>query len=530
LPGAAAANLLYKFFAISLPSLYVSSNWILEEEHGPIRQKSPVLTFGVAVISFLAALTLRLLGWPVFGNEAPFLFFIAAVALASWYGGLAPGILATILGAIAAAILFLPPINAQGTIEGAHILHNCVYMTIGVFISVLMKKLQDALESSSRSERELESRVEERTTELAHANLALQAEKNKFLGILDQMREAVYIVNPQYEIEYTNPAMEREFGPVIGQKCYQYLNGPAAVICPECKNTAVFDGKSFFGEWTSSKNNRVYDCFEAPIVTQSGIKGKLKIMHDITVLKDAEAELLSRHRQIERLSSELLTAQETERMRVSRELHDELGQSLTLVKLKIGMMDMNLPESQTSLKTQCKDVSVQVDQAIEGMRRLSRDLSPATVEALGITIALRRLAADFSKTGNIQISADIDDIDRLLPVHFNIMLFRVLQEGLNNMVKHSGATEATIALKKNEGAICFDLRDNGKGLDFKKENWEEKAKAPGLGLTIMRERVRTLGGTLMIQGHKDAGTRLHFVIPIKDKETGDGELPDNSGR
>jgi len=450
--------------------------------------------------------------------------------LASWYGGLAPGILATLLGAIASAILFLPPVNSEGKVEFAHILHICVYLATGLFVSFLMKRLHGAIERSRKAERELESRVQERTSELAQANRELQAEKNKLLGILDQMREAVYIVNPQYGIEYTNPAMVREFGPVDGQTCYQYLNGPGTSICPQCKNPDVFDGKSFIREWTSPKTNKVYDCFEAPIALQNGIQCKLKIMHDITGLKNAEAQLLLNHRQIQRLSSELLTAQETERIRISKELHDDLGQLLTLVKLKISLIEMNAPGSLPSLKTLCQDASDQVNQAIESMRRLLRDLSPVTVETLGITIALQRLVEDFDKIGEIRVTADIDDIDHLLSMQFNILLYRILQEGLNNVIKHSGATKATLSLKKRDSAIHFELQDNGKGLAFEKEDWEEKARAHSFGLTIMRERIRTLGGALTIQGSRNAGTRLHFVIPTRNKEIDDDELQDNSRR
>jgi len=211
-----------------------------------IHKKSPVLAFGMAIFSFLAALALRVLGWPVLGNEAPFLFFISALALASWYGGLVPGILATILGAIAAAFLFLPPVNAQGNIEITHIFHICVYVATGSFISVLMKKLHDSLERSSRAEYEMERRVQERTNQLAQANRELQLERNKLLGILDQMREAVYIVNPQYEVEYVNPAMERDFGPVEGQKCYQYLGNHGSAVCVHCKNPRYLREKAFY--------------------------------------------------------------------------------------------------------------------------------------------------------------------------------------------------------------------------------------------------------------------------------------------
>ncbi len=495
-----------------------------------IKKKSPTLTFGIALLSFLTALALRILGWPVMGDESPFLFFFSALAFASWYGGFGPGILATILGAIAVAVLFLPPINVKGSIEITHVLHISVFLATGAIISLLMEKLHRAIERSIQTERALESRVQERTIQLAEANRALEDEKDKFLGILDQMREGVFIVNPLYEIEYANPAMEREFGRIDGQRCYQLLRGPESAVCADCKNLEIFEGKSFFREYTSPKTSKVYDCFEAPIVNQNGIACKLKIMHDITSLKKAEEQLSINHRQIQQLSSELLTAQETERMRISRELHDDLGQSLTLIKLNISLVEMNLPGSQPLLKTYCRDASAQVSQAIENMRRLSRDLSPATVETLGITIALRRLAEDFDKIGRIRIIAEIDAIDHLLSTQFDILLYRILQEGLNNVIKHSGASEATISLKKSDGAIRFELQDNGKGLEVEKENWEAKARARSLGLTIMRERVRTLGGTLTIQSPGNAGTRLHFAIPISNKETDNDELPDCSGR
>jgi signal transduction histidine kinase len=518
-------------FAISAPRIYVFSvDTISKRRYVGLHKKSPILRYGAAILAFLTALALRIIGWPILGNDAPFLFFLSALALASWYGGFVPGILATLLGAIAAAYLFLPPVTPEGTVEFSHLLHISVYIATGVFVSFLMKQLHSAIERSTQAERELENRVQERTAQLAEANRELQVEKNKFTDILGQMREAVYIVNPQYEIEYANPAMERAFGQVSGQKCYQYLNGPEASICSWCKNPEVFEGKSFFQEWTSPRNNRIYDCFETSIVIQNGIQCKLKIFHDITGLKKAEAELISNHHQIQRLSSELLTAQETERMRISRELHDDLGQSLTLIKLKIGLLDMHLAESQHSLRALCNDTSAHVDLAIENMRRLSRDLSPVTVEALGITIALRRLAEDFGNTGKIQITADIDDIDNLLSLQYDVLLYRILQEGLNNIIKHSGAGAASLSLKKKDGEIHFDLNDNGKGFDFEKDYWGEKAQTGCLGLTTMRERVRTLGGALTIQRGKDAGTKLHFVIPIRNREIDNDKSPDNSGR
>jgi signal transduction histidine kinase len=324
--------------------------------------------------------------------------------------------------------------------------------------------------------------------------------------------------------------MEREFGKVDGQTCYEYMEGSGTTICSRCRNGEVFEGKSFIQEWESPKNNKVYDCFDTPITLVDGVQCKLRIMHDITGLKKAESELKAKHEQIQQLSSELLTAQESERLRISRELHDELGQSLTLIKLKIGLVKMDLPESPQSLKNMCDDASKHVDQAIENMRRLSRDLSPVTIETLGVTRALRRLTEDFGKTGKIQITAEIDDIDDLLPMQSSILLYRILQEGLNNIVKHSGAGTVNVMLKKTDKRIQFNLQDDGRGVDFGSDDREANAEKGGLGLTIMSERVRTLGGALLIQRLNDAGTRIGFAIPIRDGEIGNGELSGDSGR
>ncbi len=146
------------------------------------------------------------------------------------------------------------------------------------------------------------------------------------------------------------------------------------------------------------------------------------------------------------------------------------------------------------------------------MRRLSRDLCPATIESLGITIALRRLAEDFDKAGGIRISADIDSIDSL-SLQSGVLLYRIFQEGLNNIAKHSGAKSAGISLKKNNGKLSIEIKDDGKGMEYDEQKSIKPAVSKGIGLTFMRERVRTLGGSLEIQSRESEGTKLFFTIP-----------------
>jgi signal transduction histidine kinase len=273
----------------------------------------------------------------------------------------------------------------------------------------------------------------------------------------------------------------------------------------------------------------ILDSFGEPVIGYDAPLNKLMILHDITNLKHTEAELSRKHQEIQRLSSELLTAQEDERMRISRELHDELGQALTLIKLKIGLVDMRLTEAQLPLKIYCHDASKQVDEAIENMRRLSRDLSPVTIDTLGITIALRRLVEDFDRASNIQIAANIESIDQLLSTQHGILLYRVLQEALNNIVKHSEANTAGISIRRKGDRIQFELKDNGKGLGTQNRSLTKKPGKKGLGMTIMSERVRTLGGSLEILSAKNGGTKLCFEIPVRQEKIEDDKTQDISG-
>jgi signal transduction histidine kinase len=360
-----------------------------------MRQRPPILTYGAAILAVLAADGVRITWMPLFGNDTPFLIFFSALALASWFGGMGPGVLATLLGALSVAVLGLLTIRSAGLIDYLHVLHYGVFLATGSLISFLMGRLHGALDRSARAERELELRVQERTEQLVEAN-----------------------------------------------------------------------------------------------------------------------------RSLHELSGELLNAQETERLRISRELHDDLGQALTLVKLKIGLVDANLEENNQAAKGFCEDASAHVDRAIENMRRLSRDLSPVMVETLGVTIALRRLAEEFNNAGEIRIKSEIAPIDQVLPPGAAILLYRIMQEALNNIVKHSGATVAELKIDKKDGQVCVEVKDNGKGLNLNKK--EGSAATGGLGLAIMTERVRTLGSELSIESREGSGTKLQFTIPAIQQK---GEKP-----
>ena len=409
-------------------------------------------------------------------------------------------------------------IDADGSVE--HVIAT------GIDIS----ERKQAEEALKRAHDELERRVQERTAQLVEANKqleqrieerkraeeALQVERNKFKSILEAMPDGVYIVNQQYEIEYTNPMVEKEFGPLKGRKCHEYFHD-SMEVCSWCKNPQVFAGKIVQWEWHASKTGKSYDVFDIPIFDAHGTVSKLKIFRDVTRHKQAETKLRESKKQLHGLSSQLLTAQETERSRIARELHDELGGALAVLKLRTRFIEKNLRPDQASIREQCKQNLKFIDQIIDDVHRLSRNLSPSILEDLGLTPALRWLIDNFVSHYGVRVDTDMENIDHLLTRNDQIMIYRTFQEALTNIGKHAQAGNVVIAVRTGQGRISLRVADDGRGFDVEglaARTVSEK----GLGLATMNERARMLGGSLYLQSEQGKGTRITLSVPIRKAE------------
>jgi signal transduction histidine kinase len=231
------------------------------------------------------------------------------------------------------------------------------------------------------------------------------------------------------------------------------------------------------------------------------------------------AELSLAGERLRELSSRLLAAQELERKRISMELHDELGQALYIMKLRLRNIERGLGADQPEIREGCEGMLLYIDQVIEDVRRLSLYLSPTVLEELGITQALEWLIENFSKNPAMKFSSSIEDIDRLFPRKKWITIYRVVQEALTNVVKHAGASSVSLDIRRQDDAVVFSVEDNGKG--FEPGKAESKARSEiGLGLSTMDERVRMLGGTFDLASRKGDGTHITFRIPVDSQTTG----------
>jgi len=230
--------------------------------------------------------------------------------------------------------------------------------------------------------------------------------------------------------------------------------------------------------------------------------------------KQKEEALRESEQRLRSLSCQLMKAQEKERLRLSKELHDELGQALALLKHRTRSIQRKLQEDQSSLHDECEETSRYIDTVIEKVRRLSKDLSPSILEDLSLTSALRWLIDNYAKQYSLGMSFDIEEIDHLFSKEAEINLYRISQEALTNIVKHAEANHVSFSVKKNENSVSFIIEDDGKGFDVKKVRARHSFEK-GLGLDAMEERAHMLGAFLDVRSQMGKGARITLTIPIE---------------
>lgn len=250
---------------------------------------------------------------------------------------------------------------------------------------------------------------------------------------------------------------------------------------------------------------------------------------EIAERQQAEQALRESENELHLLTAQLLSAEERERRRISSELHDELGQALTLLKFQIITLVDKQAKNGAGLKNESKVLIEHVDEIIENVRRLARDLSPAVLEEMGLSSALRYLLEEFQEYhSTISYREDVDEIDTAFSQPTQISIYRIFQESLTNIYKHSRATQISVAAKKLDGQVAFAVQDNGQGFDVARVLAEGSAE--GLGLAAMQERVRMIGGVLEVWSRAGQGTRISFTIPIEESSTDESTLPHRPGR
>lgn len=241
------------------------------------------------------------------------------------------------------------------------------------------------------------------------------------------------------------------------------------------------------------------------------------VVHNISDIKQAEQALKESETRLRFLSSQLINAQEEERKRVARELHDQLGQDLMVLKLQLRSVQQSIERRDPETARTFEQTLRSINDMAENVRRLSRNLSPAILEDLGLPAAVRWLIEESSKVYSLEISADLQDLESLFSGDREIILFRIFQEALTNIGKHAQASQVRIFSRLEDRVFSLVFEDNGVGFDIA-EALGRSTGRKGFGLTTMQERARMLGGHLQIWGQKGTGCKIRLEIPLRRRE------------
>jgi PAS domain S-box-containing protein len=402
---------------------------------------------------------------------------------------------------------------------------------VRVFAELHRKKLQ-----LERLNNELEQRVTDRTLELEQKALALQrlnsdlAQKNQELDAIVQTAPDIifsrqadgargdYISSRFYE--YTGAAA----GSAIGSGWLEYLH-------PEDKDRSLAEwmrcvqsGQAYESEYRIRGVDQQYRWFRARAVPLRDPEGKIlkwygtcSDIHDSKMLEQSirdnaielERMVDLRTTELRRLSSRLMTMQDEERRRIAREIHDGLGQELAAAKMIVdGIL---AKDSSPSMRQASADASQLVDRAIQQVRTISHLLHPPLLDEVGLVSALRWYLEGLSERSGIEIRLEVDppDLNRFKP-ELETAIFRIIQEALTNMFRHSGARNGSISLAESDGHIKVTVRDDGKGIE--EQVIQLRPDSVGVGIGGMRQRVTELGGSLRL-ANANPGTIVEVVIP-----------------
>ncbi len=230
---------------------------------------------------------------------------------------------------------------------------------------------------------------------------------------------------------------------------------------------------------------------------------------DITERRRAEEGLRESQRELRALTGRLLQAQETERRRIARELHDDLNQSLALLAVELDLLGQAPPKSMAWLGGRMSELSAQVKQLSSAVHDLSHNLHPSKLEQLGLVAGVRGLCKEQIQAHGLEVEFTHQQMPPSIPDDTALCLYRIAQEALQNVIKHSGARHARVELRGREDGVSLRIVDDGVGFDLRAADGNG-----GLGLVGMRERLRLVGGALVIDSRPSAGTRIEVHVPL----------------
>ena len=367
---------------------------------------------------------------------------------------------------------------------------------------------ENELEALSR--REIQGKISETDQK------KLEEELSIVYDALSSSVSGVIITNLDGQIIYVNPAFLRIFG---YREKTEILGKNAADLFPTEDVKKFADVKAIIDETRGETEEFIAQHKEGtnfPVEVSSSnvadnignIVGRMASFIDLTERKKAKKTIQESKKQIRVLSSRLLEAEEEERKRIARDLHDIIGSSLTAIKYSLEKQIDTMAKKPVIEKTSLEQVVSMVQNAIKETKRIYRSLRPPILDDLGILATINWSCREFQEVySGIRIEKSLKIEEDKVPKPLKIVIYKLLLEILNNIVKHSDANLVHLSLRETEGKLELSVKDNGHGFNLK-ETFSRKRHASGLGLANMKERVEVFGGSFEIYTRIGKGTKI----------------------
>lgn len=342
--------------------------------------------------------------------------------------------------------------------------------------------------------------------------------KDRMQTVLDNVADGIIVFDRDGSIVTANPAARRIFcrspEEIARLRVQEILPGNCRDDCRGCRRecSSLPQLQQQFGTAGETTGWRGDVSFPVELaITEAEWEGRgvfIAILRDISQRVKDQAVLRESERRLRELSAHLESVREEERTRIAREMHDELGQLLTALKMDIAGVRSSVGGLQPALADEMQSMSALVDTTIESVRRIAADLRPAVLD-LGLVAALEWLAQRFETHTGIACVLDMEGGEICLDMNRTAAVYRILQESLTNVARHAGATSVVIALGWQNDLLRLTVQDNGKGIDA-----DSQRRHGRFGLIGIRERVHLLGGELRIEGLPGKGTTLAVQLPL----------------
>jgi signal transduction histidine kinase len=355
-------------------------------------------------------------------------------------------------------------------------------------------------------------------------------EKAKTDAVIAAIGDQMIILDPEFKIIYENDYAVKTIGSHRGELCFRAYER-RDTVCKDCPVALSFQDGLIHRTVRIPETvvgTMHLDICASPLKDASGnVVAVIEMVRDITDQKKAEETLRKSHEELEKLvrvrTAELILsneelrkfsryleeAREKERTIIAREIHDELGQSLTALKMDLSILVRRLPNAEKKIVEKTQSMAALIETTIQNVKRISTELRPGILDHLGLSAALDWQAEEFEKRTGIFCDVVFEPEEIIVDRGRTTAVFRIFQETLTNVARHAHASKVSVLLKREDGELVLQVKDDGDGITK-----DQVSDGRSLGLIGMRERVNYWGGSLVISGERNKGTTIAARIPL----------------